>query len=378
MTELFTTKMAHTTATLASIFTTALFTMTLVVAQQNPSISSISQEKIVDIGDTTDLSCSVQYARGYPVIWAKIDNENPSNNLFISRGSSLSLPDNRYSIRHDEASSTYTLQLSKIQEVDSGLYQCQVVIGTRSRVTADVRVIVNIPPVISDNSTRSVITSAGETIALHCYASGHPTPQVSWRRENNNLLPTGGAVYKGNDLLIHNISKNDRGTYYCIADNGVGKGARRNVGVEVEFQPEVKINKMRVEQALHYDADIACRIEAFPSPIVEWWKDGYQINDNQNFHISVFSSAHEITDSILRISRIKKNNFGKYTCKARNKLGHDEKDVELRESINPVCPPACSVSINGAPLQMHLSQATALVVPFAMSILSLTLAKLFH
>lgn len=354
--------------------------MTLVVVvygQQNPSISFISQEKIVNIGDTIDLSCSVQYAQSYPILWVKKDFINPSDSLFISKGSSLSLTDNRYSIRHDEASSTYTLQLSKIQEVDSGIYECQVVIGATNKVTANVKVIVNIPPVISDNSTRSVITSAGETITLHCYASGHPQPQVSWRRENNNLLPTGGAVYKGNDLLIPKITKNDRGTYYCIADNGVGKGARRNVGVEVEFAPEIKITKQRVEQALHYDADLSCRIEAFPSANIEWFKDGYQINDNQNFQISVSTARQEITDSILRISRIKKNNYGKYICKAANKLGREEKEVELRESINPVCPPACSVSINSA-LKVHLTKFTALFVPFFMSIFSLTLAKLFN
>jgi hypothetical protein len=106
--------------------------------QQNPTISFITKERIINIGDTIDLSCSVQYARDYPVIWAKINRENSANNLFISKGSSLSIPDNRYSIRHDDASSTYTLQISKIQEIDAGHYQCQVVIGTSARVTAGI------------------------------------------------------------------------------------------------------------------------------------------------------------------------------------------------------------------------------------------------
>ena len=314
--------------------------------QQNPSISFISQERVVNIGDTIDLHCSVQYSHGYPVIWAKIDRENPSNNLFISRGSSLSIPDNRYSIRHDEASSTYTLQLSKIQEVDTGTYQCQVIIGTSSRVTADVHVRVNIPPVISDNSTRSVITSAGTTIALQCYAGGHPQPFISWRRENNDLLPGGLAVFRGNILTIRNVTKNDRGTYYCIADNGVGKGARRNVGVEVEFSPEVTPGRGIYQQAIQYDADLQCHVEAFPSPSIIWLKDGYQLNDNQHYQISVFSTANEFTDTVLRIRRIEKRQFGIYVCKAINKLGSDQKSIELIESTNPICPPACGTSLN--------------------------------
>ena len=349
------------------LFVGFVFFLRTISCQQNPSISFIDHEKVVNIGDTVDLHCSVQYSHGYPVIWAKTDRENPSNSLFISRGSSLVIPDNRYSIRHDEASSTFTLQLSKIQEVDAGIYQCQVVIGATSKVTADVRVQVNIPPIISDNSTRSVITSSGASVVLQCYANGHPIPQVSWRRENNDLLPTGGAVYRGNILTINNITKNDRGTYYCIADNGVGRGARRHVGVEVEFPPQVKAGRELYMQALQYDADIQCHIEAFPSPSILWLKDGYQLNDNQHYQISVFSTAHEFTDTILRIRRIEKKNYGKYICKAINKLGSHQMEIDLYESTNPICPPACGSSYNTAAVFVpELVQVIMTMLPLAL------------
>ena len=208
-------------------------------------------------------------------------------------------------------------------------------------------VYVRIPPVISDNSTRSVITSTGASISLQCYAFGYPQPQISWRRENNDLLPTGGALYRGNILIIHNITKNDRGTYYCIADNNVGKGARRNVGVEVEFAPQVTIDRPRYEQAIQYDADLHCHIESFPNPSIIWLKDGYELKDGQHHHISIFSTSHEYTDSVLRIKRIEKRHFGEYICKAINKLGSDQKIIELRESVNVVCPPSCGVGYAG-------------------------------
>ena len=38
---------------------------------------------------------------------------------------------------------------------------------------------------------------------------------------------------------IHSVKKEDRGTYYCVADNGVGRAARRNVALDVEFPPVV-------------------------------------------------------------------------------------------------------------------------------------------
>lgn len=322
----------------------SLLLFPLALGQQNPTISFITKERIASIGDTLDISCSVQYARNYPVIWAKIDRNNRENILFISDRSSLSIPDHRYSIRHDDASSTYTLQISKIQEIDAGIYQCQVATSDSSRVTANVDIYVRIPPFISDNSTRSMITSTGESIQLECYASGYPQPSISWRRENNGLLPTGGSVYKGNVLIIHNITKADRGTYFCIADNNVNPGARRNVLVEVEFPPSVHMERSRYEQALHYDADLHCSVEAYPAPTIRWLLNGVEVQDSANYQIAVMQTAHDYVDSVLRVRRAERRHFGVYTCKATNKLGSSQKLVELTESANPVCPPACDGS----------------------------------
>ena len=34
-------------------------------------------------------------------------------------------------------------------------------------------------------------------------------------------------------MKIHSVKKEDRGTYFCVADNGVGKPAKRNVALAV-------------------------------------------------------------------------------------------------------------------------------------------------
>ncbi|XP_076310249.1 lachesin-like [Tachypleus tridentatus] len=327
-----------------------------VYAQQNPTISFITKEIVVNIGDDVDLECSVEYASQYPVLWAKINYNNPFNNLFVSSDSSKILPDPRYSVvqNTDGTTNTYTLQITKIQEIDAGLYQCQVIIGTNDKIKADVLVYVRIPPVISDNSTRSSITSTGATISLNCYASGYPDPQISWRRENNDLLPSGVAVYRGNVLTIHSITKEDRGTYYCVADNGVGRGARRNIGVEVEFAPYVTIDTHRYGQALQYDMDLQCHVEAFPSPSIVWLKDGLELNDNQHYRISIFATADEFTDSTLRVISIEKRQYGVYICKALNKLGSHQQKIELYETANVICPPACGIDlISSSPSTFH-------------------------
>lgn len=163
-------------------------------AQRTPSISHITQEQIKDIGGTVELECSVQYAKEYTVLWTKTLNER-SDSVFLSTGSSLVIKDSRFALRHDPSSSTYTLQIKDIQETDAGIYQCQVVLSVINKISADVLLSVRRPPVIADNSTQSLVVSEGKSVQMECYAGGYPHPTISWRRENNAILPTGEHFY---------------------------------------------------------------------------------------------------------------------------------------------------------------------------------------
>ena len=77
-------------------------------------------------------------------------------------------------------------------------------------------------------------------------------------------------IFQGNKLVFPSVTKEHRGTYYCVATNVVGQGARRNVDVEVEFAPVIRIPRKRLGQALQFDMDLECRIEAYPPPAIKW------------------------------------------------------------------------------------------------------------
>lgn len=312
----------------------------LCYAQRTPSISYITQEQIKDIGGTVELECSVQYAQDYTVLWVKSTRER-SDPVFLSTGSSLVIRDSRFALRYDPSSSTYTLQIKDIQETDAGTYQCQVILSVNNKISADVDLSVRRPPVISDNSTQSLVVSEGKPVQMECYAGGYPHPTITWRRENNAILPTGGATYTGSILKINSVRKEDRGTYYCVADNGVSKGDRRNINLEVEFAPVITVPRPRLGQALQYDMDLECHIEAYPLPAIVWIKDEVQLSNNQHYSISHFATADEFTDSTIRVITIEKRQYGDYICKAVNKLGQAEAKVHLFETVIPVCPPAC-------------------------------------
>ena len=65
--------------------------------------------------------------------------------------------------------------------------------------------VVRRPPIISDNSTRSVVVVEGQKVILKCYASGYPPPEIYWRRQDNAVLPTNTSIFKGNELLFENV-----------------------------------------------------------------------------------------------------------------------------------------------------------------------------
>lgn len=186
-----------------------------VSAQRTPSISHITQEQIKDIGGTVELDCSVQYASEYTVMWIKT-NAQRTESVFLSSSSTLVLKDTRFSLRHDKSSSTYTLQIKDIQETDAGIYSCQVVLSVSNKITADVVLSVRRPPVISDNSTQSLVASEGNSVQMECYAGGYPHPTITWRRENNAILPTGElSIFQ----IVHAMTSYDIDTRLIVMIN---------------------------------------------------------------------------------------------------------------------------------------------------------------
>lgn len=79
------------------------------------------------------------------------------------------------------------------------------------------------------------------------------------------------------------MNRLDRGTYYCIAENGVGKPVRKNVDLEVEFAPIISIPRPKVAQAIDYDIELECKVEAYPAPAITWFKGNKQISNGYGY-----------------------------------------------------------------------------------------------
>lgn len=102
--------------------------LNLVTGQRNPSISFISKDKVVNIGDQLELKCQVQDAGSYPVQWSKLG----SPQVTLSTSQMIVTPSTRHHILYDDRENIYTLVIDKVQETDAGTYRCEISIGASS------------------------------------------------------------------------------------------------------------------------------------------------------------------------------------------------------------------------------------------------------
>lgn len=130
-------------------------------------------------------------------------------------------------------------------------------------------------------------------------------------------------------LRIPAVRKEDRGTYYCIAENGVGRRAKRNINLQVQFAPIVTASRPRTGQALQYDMDLECQIDAYPLPAITWIKDNIELRNDQHYQVSHMNTSNDHTDSVLHVTNVEKIQYGQYSCKATNTLGSNATTIEL-------------------------------------------------
>ena len=99
---------------------------------------------------------------------------------------------------------------------------------------------VNVPPDIDYLKTsKDVVAQEGENVTLVCRAKGHPTPRITWRREDGQDIvvvggrKTGQKKYEGEVLSLARVSRQGMGAYLCIASNDVPPTVSKRISLNV-------------------------------------------------------------------------------------------------------------------------------------------------
>ncbi|XP_052857223.1 protein amalgam [Drosophila gunungcola] len=314
--------------------------ISLEVVHGGPVITQISKDVVARVGDNVEFNCTVEQVGQLSVSWAKRPSDTDTNSVVLSIRNILSLPDQRYSVTVSEGAAsgtaTYTFRIQNIEVSDMGPYECQVLVSATEKVTRKLSLQIKMPPVIAESTPKSTLVTEGQNLELTCHANGFPKPTISWAREHNAVMPAGGHLLSEPTLRIRSVHRMDRGGYYCIAENGEGQPDRRLVRVEVEFRPQIAVQRPKVAQMVSHGAELECTVQGYPAPTVVWHRNGVQLQSGRQHEVANTASSSETTTSVLRIESVSEEDFGDYYCNATNKLGHADARLHLFQTVIPV------------------------------------------
>lgn len=166
---------------------------------------------------------------------------------------------------------------------------------------------------------------------IKCEVTASPPPSVDWIR-NGELIKTGGRyVVNSQGLNILNVQSEDDGVYICRAVViDTGELAERNIKVEVQEPPIVYPLPNRLEATEGQSFSFRCNATGKPPPAITWTKDLTQQNLNGADRFLVDEKT-----GMLHIKEVKNEDWGTYTCFAKNNAGDSESKTLLDVSVPP-------------------------------------------
>jgi len=290
--------------------------------ENDPNFTIQGSTFTFDKGTTIKLPCYIDtFHKNYVIMWKKVASDGGETYLVI--GENKMAKDERMDVQlnyvGDEKGSTLIIGLAADQ--DQGQYVCQ--LGSNEKKEIKHTVNVRAPPEISKSPKNGLIRAQkGDTVSMRCVASGDPVPEVTWTRVGKRL-PDGSKSLQGEELVFRKVSHAHSGSYICTARNGFNEDIRETIEVEVEFAPEVQVEELFIHATAGNAIELVCHVKAQPNAIVKWFKNTMELTDET---AKLRKHGHRHT---LMIPSVSEADIGNYTCRAENRIGIDEKVLEV-------------------------------------------------
>ncbi|CAH3158834.1 unnamed protein product, partial [Pocillopora meandrina] len=161
------------------------------------------------------------------------------------------------------------------------------------------------PGIVDIPKNHTVTFIEGKNVTINCSATGIPTPNVTWTKSGNetkNFPPS-------SPLKLENVSREEDGLYWCVAENGLGK-VTASVRVIVQYAPSISIGPISQTVNESDDLELFCNATGRPTPQITW----YRVTD---------PSVQLPNGTALKVKNINRTDSGVYQCRASNGIGTD-------------------------------------------------------
>ena len=106
---------------------------------------------------------------------------------------------------------------------EEGQYRCRAE-NVAGHVELMATLVINSVPRVRLEPSNSVVLRPGSRLEISCSVTGDPEPRISWRKMSKTMtdLMTSSPVF-----IIESVTKEDEGTYSCLATNEAGQVEER-------------------------------------------------------------------------------------------------------------------------------------------------------
>ncbi|KAL2734020.1 limbic system-associated membrane protein-like isoform X1 [Vespula squamosa] len=224
------------------------------------------------------------------------------------------------------------LHIRDVNPSDQGYYMCQINTEPMKSQTGFLEVVV--PPDILDNSTSTdMVVKEGSNVTLRCAARGSPQPNITWKREDGELISLGDSQgvssIEGSIFNIMKVNRLQMGAYLCIASNSVPPTVSKRIMLIVHFPPMIWIQNQLVGVQEGQQMTLECNSEAFPKSINYWTRGNNQIIPNGEKYEPTFSDNTYKVHMKLTIRSVTMSDYGIYKCISKNSLGETDGSISL-------------------------------------------------
>ncbi|KAJ8384634.1 hypothetical protein AAFF_G00199660 [Aldrovandia affinis] len=219
------------------------------------------------------------------------------------------------------------VQVEAASSADSGVYVCK---AENSEGTAELKVEVEVTveggaqtpaPPHASIVQGDLVAKEGDSASLHCQATGHPTPTISWSKLRAPL-PWQHKV-EGGALILQNLGRQDSGQYICNATNAAGY-SEVTIQIEVETPPYATCIPDQVRVRAGEAIRLQCLAHGTPPVVFHWTRVRGSMPPRA-----------QVTDGALVISQARSTDAGTYNCVASNKWGSSEVQAKVTVRSRP-------------------------------------------
>ncbi|XP_029030037.1 roundabout homolog 3 isoform X2 [Betta splendens] len=289
-----------------------------------PRIIEHPSDLIVSKGEPATLNCKAEGRPTPTVEWYK-DGERVETDREDPRSHRMLLP----------SGSLFFLRIvhGRRSKPDEGVYVCVARNYLGEAVSRNASLEVAILREDFRQTPSDVVVAAGEPAVMECIPPrGHPEPTISWKRNNIRVNDRDERItIRGGKLMISNTRKSDAGMYVCVGTNMVGEKDSDPAELVVFERPV--FTKQPVNQVVLADdtVDFVCEVHGDPTPTVRWRREEGELPRGR-FEIR--------SDSSLRLSQVRAEDEGTYTCVSENSVGKAEASGTLQvHGDGPFMPP---------------------------------------